>query len=115
MNSKRSFQGNRAILGAVKDTLALQKRLIGSYVRKQLIVKYALLRKAFTDMGYIKLEVLKRNKSDLYQKRSIKANKRGNIKYLKRTEKQYFWGFNGEFWAEELGDYVFALPSECRK
>ena len=32
---------------------------------------------------------------------------------VERNEKQYFWDFNGEFWADELGDYVFALKSEC--
>ena len=26
----------------------------------------------------------------------------------------YLWTFNGEFWADELGDYVFSLKSECK-
>ena len=42
-----------------------------------------------------------------------KERSRGDIKYIQRNEKQYFWNFNGEFWADELGDYVFALKSEC--
>ena len=113
-NSHRS-QSNRIIISSIEDTLQLQKRLIGSYVRKQLIIKYALLRKAFTDLGYIKLEILKRNKRDLYYREGNHERKRGDIKYLSRSEKQYFWGFNGEFWADEMGDYVFALPSECRR
>ena len=29
-------------------------------------------------------------------------------------KKQYFWNFNGEFWADELGDHVFSLKSECK-
>ena len=111
---KRSAsRSSRILLAGVKDSIRLQKRLIGGYVRKQLVVKYALLRKAFTQMAYIKLEVLKRNKSELYKRITSKQRERGDIKYLSRNEKQYFWGFNGEFWADELGDYVFALPSEC--
>jgi hypothetical protein len=39
---------------------------------------------------------------------------RGDVAYLRRTDKQYFWTFNGEFWADELGDYVFSLKSECK-
>ena len=83
-------------------------------MRRQVVIKYALLRKAFTQMSHIKLEVLKRNKAVLYLKQSDQR-KRGDIRYLGRNEKQYFWGFNGEFWADELGDYVFALPRKCRK
>ena len=37
----------------------------------------------------------------------------GDIKNLKRDSGQYLWNFNGEFWADELGDYVFSLKSSC--
>ena len=63
-------------------------------------------------MSYIKLEVLAQRKSKLYNF-DDKKKKRGDIKYIERNDKQYFWNFNGEFWADELGDYVFALGSEC--
>ncbi len=102
------------LLRAIKDSVIIQKRLIGSFVRKQVVLKYALLKKAFSDMSYIKLEVLSRNKSELYYRETDAQRERGDIKYLKRNEKQYFWSFNGEFWADELGDYVFALASECK-
>ncbi len=103
----------KLILQGYKDTLLLQKRLVGSYVRKQLILKYALLKKAFTQMSYIKLEVLTKTKSQLYYKNYEVNRERGDFKYLQRNDKQYFWSFNGEFWADELGDYVFSLQSEC--
>jgi hypothetical protein len=65
-------------------------------------------------MSYIKLEILALRKERLYQVESeSKKSKRGDIKYIQRNDKQYFWTFNGEFWADELGDYVFALRSEC--
>jgi hypothetical protein len=66
-------------------------------------------------MSYIKLEILARKKDQIYQKRrSYGFRSRGDIQNLKRTDKQYFWTFNGEFWADELGDYVFSLKTECR-
>jgi hypothetical protein len=68
---------------------------------------------SFEGLSYIKLEVLDRKKQQLYRWGNLTDRARGNIKYLKRNDKQYFWTFNGEFWADELGDYVFALPSEC--
>jgi hypothetical protein len=64
-------------------------------------------------MTYIKLEVLGRRKEQLYFASNDVNRSRGDIRYLKRNDKQYFWTFNGEFWADELGDYVFSLKSEC--
>ena len=58
------------------------------------------------------LEVLAQKKAKLYSFEKDNRS-RGDIKYIQRNEKQYFWDFNGEFWADELGDYVFALKSEC--
>ena len=63
-------------------------------------------------MSYIKLEVLAQRKAKLYSFDETDRS-RGDLKYIERNEKQYFWDFNGEFWADELGDYVFALKSEC--
>jgi len=71
------------------------------------------LDKSFEGMTYIKLEVLGRKKQQVYTARYSGIRNRGDIKYLQRNEKQYFWTFNGEFWADELGDYVFSLKSEC--
>ena len=86
---------------------------IGAYVRSGLVSKYAELYSAFQGMSYIKLEVLAQRKERLYQTDLNEKKKRGDVKYIDRNDKQYFWNFNGEFWADELGDYVFALRSEC--
>lgn len=86
--------------------------LMGSYAQAQFREKYGALAQAFEDMSFIKLEVLSRRKQALYED-TTKGGKRGDVKYIQRNEKQYFWDFNGEFWADELGDYVFALRSEC--
>ncbi len=107
----------RLILGEnLKETLSLQRDLIGSYIRGQLQLFAAQMGKAFEDMSYIKLEVLSKRKTELYDNVSLRgaSRARGDISFLKKTDKQYFWTFNGEFWADELGDYVFSLKSECR-
>lgn len=97
----------------LREALLLQRDLIGAYVRKSLHLNMDLLDKSFEGMTYIKLEVLGRRKKQLYYSEDSFNRNRGDIKYLKRSEKQYFWTFNGEFWADELGDYVFSLKSEC--
>lgn len=97
------------------ESLTLQRNLIGSYIRGQMQLSAAQMQKAFEDMSYIKLEVLSKKKNELYADIPTgEERKRGDIAHLKRTDKQYFWTFNGEFWADELGDYVFSLKSECR-
>lgn len=97
----------------LKESLLLHRNLIGAYVRKSLHMMTRQVNKTMQDMSYIKLEVLRYKKRQLYQLASNTRN-RGDIRNLQRTDKQYFWDFNGEFWADELGDYVFSLKSECR-
>lgn len=113
VKNSRSTRLQRALVSNIREVIKTQRILIGSYVRSRLIEKYAELYKGFEGMSYIKLEVLSQRKAKLYNFKDSKSNKRGDIKYLQRNEKQYFWNFNGEFWADELGDYVFALKNEC--
>ncbi len=108
----------RAVLNDnLKESLNMQRNLIGSYIRGQLQLFAAQIVRAFEDMSYINLEVLSKRKTELYENLPVRSDdlrSRGNLAHLRRTDKQYFWTFNGEFWADELGDYVFSLKSECR-
>ena len=115
-NVLRKQRGSSMQASLVKNvrTLADEYRTtLGAYVRAGLVSKYAELYSAFQGMSYIKLEVLAQRKERLYQTDEAPGKKRGDVKYIERNDKQYFWTFNGEFWADELGDYVFALRSEC--
>lgn len=105
-----------ALNNSLRESLTLQRNLIGGYIRGQLKLYENQMVRSFEDMSYIKLEILSRRKSELYEDLAsgTLSRNRGDLINLKRTEKQYFWTFNGEFWADELGDYVFSLKSECR-
>ncbi len=103
---------NVELMRNVKEVVGDYQELLGSYARAQFQDKYNKLSKSFQGMSYIKLEVLSRKKQSLYEEKNSRG-KRGDVKYIERNDKQYFWDFNGEFWADELGDYVFALRSEC--
>ncbi len=111
----RSRRAMVIIENSLKESMILQRNLIGAYVRKSMLLTLDTLKTSFKHMSYIKLEVLNRRKEDIYYARNTDKRERGDITYLKRNSKQYFWDFNGEFWADELGDYVFALRSECRQ
>jgi tetratricopeptide (TPR) repeat protein len=101
------------LLSNLKDVLFLQRDLIGAYIRKGLRVLHYKVDQTFEHMSYIKLEVIRHKKEQIYSDIKNSDRERGDVNYLKRSSKQYFWTFNGEFWADELGDYVFALRSEC--
>lgn len=99
----------------LKDSLSVQRNLIGHYARNQLNGFTEQMSKSFEHMSYIKLEVLSKKKSEIYGDMGEgQSRSRGDIANLKRNDKQYFWSFNGEFWADELGDYVFSLKPECK-
>ncbi len=115
IKSVRSASFRHFLVNNLNETLLSQRDLIGAYVRKGLLNYQEQLERAFEGMSYIKLEVLGKRKSEILSDTGNADRARGNIKYLKRNDKQYFWDFNGEFWADELGDYAFALKSECRK
>lgn len=108
---KSSMQAN--LVKNVRTVVDEYRTTLGAYVRAGLVSKYSELYSAFQDMSYIKLEVLAQRKERLYNTEDTGNKKRGDVKYIERNDKQYFWTFNGEFWADELGDYVFALRSEC--
>ena len=109
---KPNSRFKRLVVVNLQEAIQSQKRILGAFIRAKLVSHYAQLYRAFEGMSYIKLEVLAQKKAKLYSF-DDKSRSRGDVKYIQRNEKQYFWDFNGEFWADELGDYVFALKSEC--
>lgn len=113
LRKKSNSSMNANLVKNVKTLADEYRTTIGAYIRAGLVSKYAELYSAFQGMSYIKLEVLAQRKERLYQTDVEAGKKRGDVKYIERNDKQYFWTFNGEFWADELGDYVFALRSEC--
>ncbi len=64
-------------------------------------------------MSYIKLEILSNIKKKFFGIEVNANGKVGALKNIERNQKQYLWDFIGEFWADELGDYVYSLKSAC--
>ena len=112
IRGERNSRFKRFMLKNNEETIDSYRKLIGVFVKDRLVDYYGQLYKAFEGMSYITLETLAQKKAKLYSF-DKKDRSRGDIQYIERNEKQYFWDFNGEFWADELGDYVFALKSEC--
>ncbi len=106
--------------GFLDQVLAWRQRSIrflgGAYVKNSLIDYHSVLISDFEKMAFIKLEMLGRAKEALMNPNATRASgerSRGSVEPSRRDD-QYYWSFNGEFWNDELGDYVFGLESECR-
>jgi hypothetical protein len=84
----------------------------GAFVKNSLIDYHAAMIADFEKIAFIKLEMLSRAKAKLLRAQSGEERARGNV-IPSRRDDQYYWSFNGEFWNDELGDYVFGLESEC--
>lgn len=93
------------------------KNLGGAFVRNSIIDHHSQIVSDFEKVSFIKIEMLTRAKEKLMRNTTISSaerdeRSRGNILPV-REDNQMFWLFNGEYWADELGDYVFGLKSEC--
>lgn len=95
---------------------AAARRVGGAFIKNSLMDYHASLLADFDKISFIKLEMLKRAKESLLYKNRPVAEGRswGNVE-PSRKDYQYRWSFNGEFWNDELGDYVFGLESECNR
>jgi tetratricopeptide (TPR) repeat protein len=88
----------------------------GIYVKNSMIDYHQVLISDFEKMQFMKIDLLSHMKQKLLEPElaSSTERKRGNRIPVRRND-QMLWTFNGEFWNDEIGDYVFALESECDK
>ncbi len=103
--------------GFLKKVLTWRLRSVqqlgGAFVKNSLIDYHTVLIGDFEKMAFIKLEMLGRAKQSLMRTQiDGKDRLRGNVEPSRR-DYRYYWSFNGEFWNDELGDYVFGLESQC--
>ncbi len=133
------FNLDLASLKAAKDELALIKKLknkndfitqlegnldstilfisskINYYIKKEIFTFINEIHKHSYSMFNLKLELLSQKRNELYNAKLDQKNdrNRGEETNVKRKANQYFFDFNGSFWADELGDYSFGLKSQC--
>ena len=68
------------------------------------------------EMFNIKLEVMSLKRDLVYNNETLISNRsRGSQENIKRKAQEHFFTFNGEFWADELGEYSFGLQSNCKR
>lgn len=117
--------GSRGLGSMLRDVLEWRwqtaQEMGGGFVRDRIATEYKNLLANVSTIDIAKLEMLRRSRAQL-EKLGDQLNtgediwgrkKRGSLGRPYIRDDQFFWTFNGEFWADELGDYVFALRPEC--
>ncbi len=62
----------------------------------------------------LNLEILSKKKDLIYNNKKLVSDRsRGDYSNVQRNRFEYFWKFDGAFWADELGDYSLGLKSNC--
>lgn len=116
--SKGRQSTSTGLAGFLGNVYAWRKDLLvdygGAFIQNSLLDHYGSLVNAFEQMAFVKIEALDKAK----QKLLASGPSEGGVSKAeipKPKSYQFFWKFNGEFWGDELGDYVFAYVSECGK
>lgn len=117
--------GKQGLGGMLREVLIWRwqtaQEVGGQFVRERLATEYKSLLANVSTIDIVKLEMLRRSRAQVEKLGdSLNAGedvwghkKRGSLGRPGSRSNQFFWTFNGEFWADELGDYVFALRPEC--
>lgn len=100
----------------LEATITFMSAKINFYIKKEIFQFVNEIHKHSYSMFNLKLELLSKKRDDLYTPASAqKDRQRGESQNIKRSTDQYFFDFNGSFWADELGDYSFGLESKCKE
>ncbi len=86
----------------------------GIFIKNSAIDYYQVLIQDFEKIQFMKIDLLGKKKRSVTSDDALITAGIAEKNYLpRRRDHQVLWGFNGEFWNDELGDYVFTLPSLC--
>jgi hypothetical protein len=72
------------------------------------------INKVSLELFNISIEILADQRDVEYTGKTINNRARGSYKNVPVSQKEYFYSFDGAFWADELGDYSFGLASNCK-
>lgn len=103
-----------------KSYLAAYKifsKFFNSYVKVK-FVRYAKEAIRISNIfAEIELDLYSMLKHRIYDEKAGRTTKEKLNYYLKDTKRkktEYYWDFQGEFWADELGDYIPLLNNKCK-
>lgn len=115
LKNKNEF--TETLEGNLDSTIGFISAKINFYIKKEIFTFINEIHKHSFSMFNLKLELLSKKRDEIYNAKALAASSRarGDDNNVKRKTNQYFFDFNGSFWADELGDYSFGLQSACKE
>lgn len=105
---------NTQVKKFLEIALSNMKKLINRHTKEYIYYFLNSIHYYSYEMFNIKLEIISRKKDLVYENKRLASNRaKGNFDNVQTGEMEYFFSYNGEFWADELGDYSFGLKSNC--
>jgi hypothetical protein len=87
---------------------------LDNWVKLELFSMLETVKYFSNELFKMNLEIMARKKDLIYENKQLVSNRsRGDYSNVKRSKFEYFWTFDGAFWADELGDYSLGLKSNC--
>ncbi len=100
----------------VERELKRRQAVMNMFVKKKFFDFVNQIHQFSYEMFNIKLEIISDKRNLLYENKKLAFDRsRGSYENVNRRTDQYFWTYEGAFWADELGDYSFGLKSNCQK
>jgi predicted negative regulator of RcsB-dependent stress response len=113
LKNKNTFTTN--LEQNLDSTISFISKKINFYIKKEIFTFLNEIHKHSYSMFNLKLELLSKKREEIYKPNNVMDDRsRGTAENVKRKKNQYFFDFNGSFWADELGDYSFGLTSKCK-
>lgn len=99
-----------------KNAENIAKRNINRIVKAYLYNYVNEIHKLSYQMFNINLDIVSDKRNLLYVNKSLVSDRaRGSFENVDRKINEFFYTFDGPFWADELGDYSFGLKSNCQQ
>jgi hypothetical protein len=114
LKNKNEFTAD--LEGNLNSTINFISAKINYYIKKEIFTFTNEIHKHSYSMFNLKLELLSKKREEIYNTKAGEEfnRNRGSETNVNRKKDQYFFDFNGSFWADELGDYSFGLQSQCK-
>lgn len=112
---KANSKADKADIEVMNKILSDAQKLISRYVKEHIYFFINQVNYFSFEMFNLKLEIISRKKDLIYEDKKLVSNRaRGSYKNAKTNDQVFFYSFDGQFWADELGDYSFGLKANCQ-
>ena len=107
------------LMRSLKSLSRRRLEQINAYIRLHMYRFLNDINRFSVEMAKIGIEMAARRRKDLYagkkeeRKDSSGGILRGGLENVRAADNEQLYTFDGEFWADELGEYSFALKSRC--